>query len=207
MRNCISILRIKQALLELCRIMDPSKITVQDVLQRSGVSRATFYKHFPNIHHLWHTISHDLVDSMAMQLDTLKLSETSGKTRISKDSILRISDLSFVDFANKASAFLFLNREYILFLISEHGDPFFIKKMNWLVTSVLKEKLSRGGYSDEQCGRLCAILSVGMIKGTLDGIRMENKTRIFDSIMTTLEIVYALCEKNISLEQLREKFG
>lgn len=204
MRINISVIKIKQALLELCKTSDPSKITVQDVLERSGVSRATFYKYFPNLHHLWHTISHDLVRSMALQHETLDLTSDIGKTSVSKEQIGRISAQSSVEIADRHSCFLFKNRACILFLIRKDGDPMFVKKWIWLNTSILSKRLELSGYTPDESERMGKLLSLGMIKGCMDGITLSDQKLIFEPIMTTLDVINALCENKTNLEYLRK---
>ncbi len=204
MRSSTSVLKIKQALLDLCKSMDPGRIVVQDVLDLSGVSRATFYKHFTSIHHLWHTISHDLVDSMALQLNTLRLSSRAGLTRISRETISKGAARSFVETANQQADFWLRNREYILYLVIEEGDPACIRKIHWLAVSILQERLMHFGYPEDKARDLSQVLSTGMLRGMLEGTRLDHRKYIYDSVMTTMEIVHALCQNRLRLEQLKQ---
>lgn len=190
-----SVLKIKEAALELIQTVPPDKISVEMIRRKANVSRNTFYKHFQNISALWHTLSHDLIHSLEMQFNSLVLASTNKPIRTKRENIIRLTELSATASADYFSEFLIKNTALIRHLAIHGADPLFIEKWRNLSTSIFVETLHKSGYAMERSRRIAEPLSRGLIDGCMQGIQSNNKQAIISSYLAIGDIVYLLCEQ------------
>ncbi len=59
---------IKDALLELTKDDDLSRITVNRICEKAGVNRSTFYRYYPGVYELWDSIEDDFFRKIIREL-------------------------------------------------------------------------------------------------------------------------------------------
>lgn len=65
---------IRKAFLELLREKNVARITVKELCEKSGINRATFYKHYADVYDLMEQIESALLDEEKQMLQSMKLS-------------------------------------------------------------------------------------------------------------------------------------
>lgn len=99
--------------MELTNIKPAKKIFVKEIIQVAGISRACFYVHYENIAALIHEIGNDTVKSI------MEITEEKKYT----------ADMSREIACNRALAqYVQENKKTVSILMSEYGDPDFLKE-------------------------------------------------------------------------------
>lgn len=104
--------KIKRAFLELTNVKPANKIFVKEIIQVAGISRACFYVHYENIAALMHDIGKDTINAI------INITQNKKYT----------ADMSREIASNRALAqYVQENKDTFAILMSEHGDPVFVK--------------------------------------------------------------------------------
>lgn len=191
--NYPSVLKIKRALLTLSERVPCSSINVKSLLEYAKVGRTTFYKYFPDIRFVWHTVSHDLLAAMGQRLDSLALTPNCMPARCSHDHLKHLADLSPVPFASYFSDFLFQYRGLIRNLYSKHGDPMFQVKWQELMDRIFIKYFDGNGCPATLGHRYALPLSYAYVSGCMEGIQRAEKSLIFDRILAVREMMDQIC--------------
>lgn len=159
--------KLTDSLIELCEEKGYYNITVQDICERAGTYRSTFYRYCDSKDDMLRKIEHEYVEY----------------TRYLTQNLHSLSNLE--DLSTKREVFLQelvadmkhhqKRRKLCMFLMSNNGDPHFEKTMQEsIVSSMSKGLQKRGGFSPMECRYLANYLAHGFILTLLDWVKNQD---------------------------------
>ena len=104
--------KMEKAFFDLLQQKHYSKIAVSDIIEKAGVSRTTFYRHYVDIFDMYDKVADHLIEEFVKVLFTSSLGE---------DDIVLVLYDKFCELLNK-------QQKYIYLLCAEHGDRNFFEK-------------------------------------------------------------------------------
>lgn len=120
--------KIKRAFLELTNVKPANKIFVKEIIQVAGISRACFYVHYENIAALMHEIGKDTINAV------INITQEKKYT----------ADMSHEIVSNRALAqYVQENKDTFAILMSEYGDPVFLKEWHIYARNQVISRLER----------------------------------------------------------------
>lgn len=114
---------IKDAFWELYKEKNIEKITVKDIMTKAGYNRSTFYAYFTDVYDILEQIEDEL---MPTEADLPPISLPNNQK---------------IDFFENIITIFERNSKYYSVLLSENGDPHFVKKMKNVFKSMMKDNL------------------------------------------------------------------
>lgn len=108
------------------------KITIQELVNKAGITRATFYTHYDNIYEIAEEIQDEVLDIIFEDLNDLKSLE------------------SLKQHSNKVTNFLKDNDEMYKKLLSSDETLIFINRLNKLMTKKLNEYILKNNIENKQ---------------------------------------------------------
>ncbi|MGN1399699.1 MAG: TetR/AcrR family transcriptional regulator [Erysipelotrichaceae bacterium] len=118
---------IRSAFLELLKEKDLQKITVTDIVKKTGLNRSTFYCHYPDIRGIIEEIENELIDNLLNILAEFKYTDffSNPAPSLLKVSRLLEKDVEFyraLILANGADRFLEKLKKIFAQYMLEHSD-------------------------------------------------------------------------------------
>ena len=107
---------IKETFLSLLEKKELSKITVMEICTLADINRATFYTHYLDTHHLYHSIEEAFYDEITKLLNALQNGPNDPNAISNVEKIL--------NYLKDNKEMLYKNRE--MFKLFEDNDPRFI---------------------------------------------------------------------------------
>ena len=185
-----SVVRIKQTLIDLCKVIPLESISVNLLLEKSKVSKTTFYKHFKDMDFLWHTISHDFIYSMGHLHKSIQLTPSSLPINNSQKDIQKMSALPTIEYCKYNADFIYANRKVFAILLEEHHDRWFLSQWSQMIKTFLSAQLLMKGIDSTRANKVANALSYSYISGCLNGIKHDGKEEIYDSIYTVIDNIF-----------------
>ncbi len=128
--------RIEDAVFDLMETTDVTDIKVSDVVHLAGISRSTFYRHFDSVEDVVKQFETSLLDTMrTINKNALKVQFSKAELKPTQSMISRMEVLRE-------------NRERIVALNSDHGDPTFQHKATVLMHEFFRIRLAGVGGSE-----------------------------------------------------------
>lgn len=168
--------KIKRAFLELTNVKPANKIFVKEIIQIAGISRACFYVHYENIAALIHEIGNDTVKS------AMEITEEKKYT----------ADMSREIACNRALAqYVQENRKTVSILMSEYGDPGFLKEWHSHVKKQVLLRLEKDHISINRDIEDMVEFAMNCVFDTM----FQNMEDPFDEVFKALNIMdkFMLC--------------
>lgn len=128
--------RIEDAVFDLMKTTDITDIKACDVVRLAGISRSTFYRHFDSVEDVVKQFETSLLDTMStINKNALKLQFSKAELKPTASMISRMEVLRE-------------NRDRIVALNSDHGDPTFQHKATMLMHEFFRIRLKDVGGSE-----------------------------------------------------------
>lgn len=115
---------IREALLELVKEKDASKITVTDIVMRADINRGTFYAHYENMDSLFRQISDEIIGVLISFIDEIEYRDFVRNPRPLFD---------------RATQVLEENREYCQQLMTLNGSEQYIVQLQHVFIRYIRE--------------------------------------------------------------------
>jgi AcrR family transcriptional regulator len=119
--------KLKQAFRELYLRNDLAEIHVKDITDQAGYNRATFYQYFRDIPELFSQVQDDIIDNLKVLIN---------------DHLAVISDGSLESDMGFLLNTLQNDREILSVLLSERGDPRFVRRFKDIILPLIDQGIS-----------------------------------------------------------------
>lgn len=116
--------RMEQAFFELLEEKHYSKISVSELIEKSGVSRTTFYRNYEDVFDMYKKVC----DHMLSEFLVVIFSAT-----------MEMKDFNAVEIFDKICAVLNVQKKYIMLLSGENGDRYFYER----IFSIIYENINK----------------------------------------------------------------
>lgn len=201
MNSVESIRKIKETTLVLSKKYRCEKISVSMVVEEAGIARSTFYKQFPNMPEVWHSFTHDIMDTISRQMDYLYVVPARIITEPKQSNIVNLAKQNPEVLADYFSRFFLQNQHILKCLIKENMDPLFLKKWKNLTCSIFQETLRLRGCDRQESFEISDILSTGLVHKCKDAVLSENGTALYGIYMATYKILFLIAEQKQQLQE------
>lgn len=167
---------IRKSFLELLKEKPAAKITVKELCEKSGINRATFYKHYADVYDLLEKLEQQFLEEERKSLESLNLN--------SLENMYRVTLLSLKE-----------NKETWIGLAGWNGDPHFTVRQMEVIRSfslpLLQKKLPK--LSEEKQKLVYAYLMQGAGSVIYSWVR-EGAPSLDETVHVLSELTAGVCE-------------
>ncbi len=133
---------IVDALIDLTIQKGFAAVTVQDIVTRAGINRATFYRHYQD--------KFDLLDQFAKAVNQLPDSPSDSRSPIGADATVEKMIPGLVRILEHVRS----HAKFFQVILGKNGDPAFADKIRQYIQSRIRRLLPEGLLSDENAADL-----------------------------------------------------
>lgn len=166
--------KIKQSLILLCKTVPIEKITVKQLIEFTGISRATFYNYYTNLTEVWQQITQDVL----FEMSTLKKEP---------HVMFSFSDLQLLE---QLTQYITRRQFVIQMLLNKSGDPEFLEKWEQQVKHIILKHLNdKNIYEVNKREDMSEFLAIGTVHKIIKVIFENKPEQILSTLISTNDIL------------------
>ena len=174
--------KIKQSLILLCKTVPIEKITVKQLIEFTGIARATFYNYYTNLTEVWQQITNDIL----FEMSTLK-----------KEPLVMFS-FSDLQLLEQLAQYIKRRQFVIRMLLNKSGDPEFLEKWEQQMKLIILKYLNdKNIYEKKRRDEMSEILAIGTVHKITKAIFEENLEHILSTLISTKDILFSFSKNKI----------